>query len=506
MQARTGIGTIAATMLLACMPSSAAALGFVQSPGSPYPTTSPPFTPTSAQFLGGIASGDFNGDGVSDLAVVNATGLPVFSAGESVSVLLGSRSGTLMLAPDSPIEIYSGGIFSMTGAIAAGDFTGDGKLDLAVVDEINRTVSTLIGDGTGHFHPSGTPIPISGSGTASLAVGDFNGNGEQDLAVVDSELSVLLGKGSGGFTSAPGSPLPLSGSPTSSVAGDFDGDGHSDLAIANGSGYVTVYLSSPTGSFHASSTLTTDSQPQSIAAADLTGNGRLDLVTANAGSDDVTVLLGDGSGGFAPASGSPFSVSAGPNCRLGSQPGLPESVAAGDFAGNGKPDLAVANFNGCSNSVAVLQGDGTGQFTNATDSPFDANSNPRGMAVGDFDGDGKLDVAAVNPFLGAVTVLQNTTEEPEEPASTSPLPTPPSGDGGDLHHDGPRTKSAKCSRVVVHVHRGRKARNHGRKAKKHSRMTKKKHSTECSKRRKSSTHQDSGRRPSSKTHRRHHRA
>jgi FG-GAP-like repeat len=500
MQARTGLGAVVVvTLLLACLPSSAAALTFVQAAGSPYPTTSPPFVPDSGQFLGGAVSGDFNGDGIYDLAVVDATGLPIFSAGESVSVLLGTRSGGFTMAPGSPVDIYSGGMFSATGAIAAGDFTGNGKLDLAVVDEVDHTISILLGDGKGHFQPTGTPIPFPGGGTASIAVGDFNGDGKQDIAVVNSELTILLGNGSGGFTPAPGSPLPQSGFPTSIVAGDFNGEGRSDLAVANRSGYVTVYLSSTTGSMHASpeSPIATGADPQAIATANLTSDGKLDLVTANASSNDVTVLLGNGSGGFVPASGSPFPVLAGPSCVPGSEPGLPESIAVGNFAGDGTPDLAVANFNGCSDSVAVLQGDGKGQFTNAADSPFAANGNPRGMATGDFNGDGKPDIAVVNAFLGAVTVLLNTTSAPLE-SSTGPvgptaptqegtIPQPPSHHRNVTHgHRGAKLKAARCSRLVKSIRRGHRSKIYIKKCPVHRISTTHKSNSSASRRRLSS--------------------
>jgi FG-GAP-like repeat len=475
------VGTLLVALALVCLPSSAAALTFVQAPGSPYSTTNPPFVPDSAQFLGGAVSGDFNGDGISDLAVVNATGVPVFSPGESVSVLLGTRSGGFTMAPGSPVNIHSGGMSNSFGAIAAGDFTGNGKLDLAVVDNADNTISILLGDGKGHFQPTGAPIPFSGEERGSIAVGDFNGDGKQDIAVVNSELTVLLGNGAGGFTPAPGSPLPQSGYPASIVAGDFNGEGRSDLAIANGSGYVTVYLSSPTGSMQASpqSPIATGAGPEAIATADLTGNGKLDLVTANTAGDNVTVLLGNGSGDFVQASESPVPVPAGSGCLPYSAPGLPESIAVGNFAGDGTPDLAVGNFNGCSNSVAVLQGDGKGQFTNAAGSPFGANGNPRGMVTGDFNGDGKTDIAVVNAFLGAVTVLQNTTGAPLEPpigpigpGPISPCPggpgpvapAPPIGKGGppqppNQHQEaepgrhGPKLKAARCSRVVIRIRR-----------------------------------------------------
>lgn len=116
------------------------------------------------------------------------------------------------------------------------------------------------------------------------------------------------------------------------------------------------------------------------------------------------MLLGDGSGGFAPAPGSPFAVPGGPDASP-LTPGLRGSIAAGDFNGDGNVDLAMANFNASSDDVAVLQGDGHGGFTNAAGSPFPANGNPRPLVVGDFNGDGLPDLAVVNAFQGVVTVL-----------------------------------------------------------------------------------------------------
>jgi hypothetical protein len=89
--------------------------------------------------------------------------------------------------------------------------------------------------------------------------------------------------------------------------------------------------------------------------------------------------------------------------------GLPSSIAVGDFTGDGIPDLALANGNGSSDNVAILQGDGSGGFTNAANSPFPANGNPTHVVVGDFNGDGQPDLAIANPFQGTVTELLNTT-------------------------------------------------------------------------------------------------
>jgi len=132
-------------------------------------------------------------------------------------------------------------------------------------------------------------------------------------------------------------------------------------------------------------------QPASVAMGDFNGDGKPDLAIAN-GDGTVTVLLGNGAGGFAAAAGSPFAAGSGPS-----------SVAVGDFNGDGKPDLAIADYNG--DNVTVLLGDGTGRFTAAPSSPFPAGSQPNSVAVGDFNGDGKLDLAIANYNSNNVTVL-----------------------------------------------------------------------------------------------------
>src|ERR1017187_1516271 len=166
------------------------------------------------------------------------------------------------------------------------------------------------------------------------------------LLLIPRSLIILLALAAAAcaqFAAPPGSPFTVAPNPMSVAVGDFNGDGKSDLAIANGDGTVTV-------------------------------------------------LLGNGAGGFAAAPGSPFAAGSGPS-----------SVAVGDFNGDGKPDLAIADYNG--DNVTVLLGAGTGRFTAAPSSPFPAGSQPISVAVGDFNGDGKLDVAIANYNSNNVTVL-----------------------------------------------------------------------------------------------------
>jgi hypothetical protein len=233
----------------------------------------------------------------------------------------------------------------------------------------------------------GGPTP---SAPISVAVGDFNGDGTPDLATADfniDKVSVLLGDGAGGFAPAIGFGLGAGISPVSIAVGDFNGDGTPDLATANEAGSkVSVLLGDGSGGFAATASSATGTGADSVAVGDFNGDGKADLATA---LNDVSVLIGDGSGGFATASTIPVGRVA-------------LSVAVGDFNGDGKPDLATANFG--SNDVSVLIGDGNGAFA-ATPISFAVGANPLSMTVGDFNGDGKPDVATANANSNDVSVL-----------------------------------------------------------------------------------------------------
>ncbi len=158
--------------------------------------------------------------------------------------------------------------------------------------------------------PSGTltaSLTGTGNSPASMANGDFNGDGIQDLAVAnsgDNTVTVLLGNGTGGFAAAGGSPFPVGTLPNSVVSGDFNGDGNLDLAVANyGDNTVTVLLGNGAGAFTAvsGSALGVGAGPRSVAVGDFNGDGIQDLLTANEGGNNITVLLGNGLGGFAAA-------------------------------------------------------------------------------------------------------------------------------------------------------------------------------------------------------------
>jgi hypothetical protein len=214
------------------------------------------------------AVGDFNGDGIPD--IVAAASGPT----QPLLVWLGNADGTYTAAP-SPVA--SGYTFA---PILVADFNGDGKQDLAVLDGDNNTVSILLGHGDGTFTLVATS-PTIGSNPGQFAVGDFNDDGIPDLVVTSrssTPLTILLGKGDGTFTAASASPTASSGSPYFVATGDFNGDGKLDFAATDlYDDTVSILLGHGDGTFAASTTVHSGSNGAPIAAADFSGDGKLDL-------------------------------------------------------------------------------------------------------------------------------------------------------------------------------------------------------------------------------------
>jgi hypothetical protein len=324
-----------------------------------------------------IALGDLDGDGKPDLAIANRSAA-------NVSVLVNSGSGTFA----SPINYPAG---ASPSSIALGDLDGDGRPDLAVGNNFSRTVSVLINGGAGSF---AAPVDYpSSNGPFSVVIGDLNGDGRSDIAVANDNdfVSVFLNGGGGTFAAAVNY---SSGQAFSMALGDLSGDSRPDLAVAGyGGATVGVLANNGNGTFAAPVSYAAGMNPKSIALGDLNGDGKLDLAAANNGGASVSVLVNNGDGTFA----SPREYAAGMN---------PISIAIGDLNGDGKPDLAVANQFGATGNVgnvSVLVNNGDGTFAARRD--YDAGANPTAIAIGDLNGDSRLDLAVVD---GAnVSVLLN---------------------------------------------------------------------------------------------------
>jgi hypothetical protein len=346
-------------------------------------------------YAGAMAQGDFNGDGRLDLAVSNGGPSP------SVSVRLGQGDGTFQAAQS--VGAVGRGPF----AVAVGDFNGDAKPDLATANYYDDNVTVLLGNGDGTFQP---PSSFGvGVNPSALAAGDFNGDGKLDLVVVGDgsgvTVSVLLGNGDGTFQVAQ---TVATGDFAGAVAvGDFNGDGKLDLAVPQNStsAPVWVLLGNGDGTFQVAQTVAVGDTPGAVVVGDFNGDGKPDLavVTCDCHYPDppramVAVLLGQGDGTFQ----APLSFAAG-GLSSGSR------VAVGDFDGDGVPDLAVSNGDSGANlgpstdTVSVLLGQGDGTFQ--TPLALGTGKDPTSVTTGDFDGDGTLDLAVLNYTSGTVSVL-----------------------------------------------------------------------------------------------------
>ena len=395
----------------------------------------------------GVPVGDFNGDGRMDLAVTDS-GTPTV-----VQAFLGNADGTF----STRTSAVSDSTDSLPSIRAVGDFNGDGQLDLAVFDYRFGNVFVMLGNGDGTFYRTLVSTPV-GQYFAPAAAGDFNGDGKLDLALTGDcdacGVAVMLGNGDGTFQAATN--YYIVGSFSSPMAvGDFNGDAKLDIVTEDSlSGMVSVLLGNGDGTFADTPVYATDYSPLSVATGDFNSDGKLDLAITTTGSctpscnpGSLSVLLGNGDGTFQAAvdyavGGSPGSL-AGPvvvadfngdgvqdlaeaiiatgsyfvSVLLGNGDGTFQAaqnsgegingfsfLGVGDFNGDGKLDLATV----AGDDVSVLQGNGDGTFGPAVIF-FGAGNLPRSLAVGDFNGDGLPDLALVGPISNNVSILINNT-------------------------------------------------------------------------------------------------
>ncbi|MBI4468271.1 MAG: VCBS repeat-containing protein [Acidobacteria bacterium] len=356
--------------------------------------SSPSFSAATNYDVGGSAGhmtvGDFNRDGVPDLAVANATA-------NAVSILLGDEVGGF--GPKTDFPSGGGGLIGR----GIGDFNHDGKLDLAIGNAQSNTVSILLGDGMGGFGEK-TDFPVNRPFMETVA--DFNLDGNLDLAMTVSvpewNVAVLLGDGKGSFGPATYycsyEPTQFTGGRAGIAVGDFNRDGKPDLAAGGGKGTgappftnnMVVLLGDGLGGFGPPAYLTLGQGPQAWAVGDFNDDGVTDIAVKTA-PNNMAVLLGDGKGSFSERTLFPAGIGAGPT--------------AADFNRDGKLDLVHPN--GPDGTVSVLLGDGKGGFGERV--TFSVGGTPQKPEVGDFNRDGKPDI--VVPKMappGQVSVLLNT--------------------------------------------------------------------------------------------------
>jgi hypothetical protein len=341
---------------------------------------------------GCVAFGEVNQDNKLDLVVASEDG---------ITVLLGQGDGRFRAAPRSPTRLPD-----PCSEMVLVDLNGDGKSDLALANHDSYGVMLLFGDGNGGFAfaPHSPVIMKEGQHphTHGLNAGDLNGDGKLDLVSVnsdDSDVSVAFADGKGGFTRAAW-PFAVGPSPYPGALGDVDGDGHLDIIAtsaarrapqqAAATGALTVLFGDGRGNFRGGPVPLRTTAPGFVAVADVNGDRKLDLVATHLERSELTILTGDGKGGFQETTGSPFD--------LGYHAW---HLAVADVNGDGKADVAAAAGEG----VRVMLGDGRGGFQPAPGSPFPTGKGSWQLAVGDVNGDGKPDIVTSSLDAGTVTIL-----------------------------------------------------------------------------------------------------
>lgn len=347
---------------------------------------------------------------------------PALGGGSSVAVYfqVGAPESTVNFAnaPNSPLPVAE------PFGLAVADFNQDGRPDLAIAA---GRLDVMLGNGDGTFTPaSGSPVPIpsppyddfgspyTGPG---MSVGDFNHSGHPGLAIAEYQNEaavILLGNGNGTLAPSSATFANSEGMPTVAIeAADFNADGNLDLALINQTlGVSLVALGYGKGAFNSAGDLYTQGFPAGAAVGDFNGDGKLDIAVADGGStlypfSGVAVSLGNGNGTFTQATGSPISL--GQNLS---------AIVSGDFNGDGKLDLAVTDAVG--NAVFILLGNGDGTFQPPI--TIAVGNTPYAIVAGDFNNDGRLDLAVANYGDNTVTLLLGNGNGTFTEASGSPYP------------------------------------------------------------------------------------
>lgn len=343
---------------------------------------------------GSIAMADLNGDGKLDIVVAN-------EKSSDASVLLGDGNGGFSPARGSPFPAGPS-----PNDIVVGDFNRDGHLDLAFANHETQHLTVLLGDGRGGFSPApSSPFTVTvRPHVHGIAAGDFNGDGNLDLVTdswAEDRLEILFGDGKGSFR-MPGSNVAVGKHPYQRVrVADLDGDGKADIVSPNlEGGNVTILLGDGKGDFRqpSGSPFPCGDSPFNVAIGDVNADGIPDLAIVNSptstadrsGRDGLTILIGDGRGGFTAMAGTPLVTGNSPNM-----------VAVGNVNGDGVADVVVSNPD--SNSIAVFTMTRKGSVASRT--TVSVPGHPKGLAIGDVNGDGKGDIVITNNAENSVTVL-----------------------------------------------------------------------------------------------------
>jgi hypothetical protein len=341
--------------------------------------------------------------GAAGTTPVGTTPFAVIDAGRDragpklLTANLGSDDTTLLIGDGAGGMTKSGAAVTVGDepvAAATGDLNADSELDVVVANLGSADVSVLLGRGDHLETAPNSPIPV-GADPRAVAIADVNGDTLPDVAVANAgsdDISILLGDGFGRFTPTVRT-VAVAASPFGLVVADLDGDGDADLATANESdGTISVALNDGAGQFTTGDPVAVGTNPLAIAVLDVNEDRHLDLATADGASHYVSIVVGDGTGRFTPAE---------PTVPTGGA--VPFRIVTADLNGDGHADIATANVD--SENVSVLFGDGRGGFTAAFGSPFAVGAAPRDVAPVDMNDDGRVDLVTADSGSDAVSVL-----------------------------------------------------------------------------------------------------
>lgn len=356
-------------------------------------------------FINALLVKDLNQDGIADLVVTDNTN----------KILLSMGKGDLGFAQEKEFS-NSFGVNGFPYTSIAEDFNQDGKLDLIVLNQTpiyyTEGMITFLPDiGYPILELSPTQLAIyknriktsnAGAIATDMRAADFNGDGKQDLALVNSnvnQVTIMLGNGTGAFTVA--GTYATGTDPRSLTITDINGDGSLDVAVANrGSANLTILLNSGGGNF-TSASLSTSAPIRQVVSGDINLDGKSDLVIVPVNTPFIFVYLGNGNGTF----GTPLSIAVELN---------PQTVALGDFTGDGKLDFALSRFLNATeleNQVSIYGGDGLGGFARGQNFSV---PEPANFVTTDFDQDGLLDLAVATASMnsaGGVWLLRNRCQD-----------------------------------------------------------------------------------------------
>lgn len=346
-----------------------------------------------------IVAGDFNGDGKLDLVVADFCQTGLCDTVGAVTVLLGNEDGSFK----GRKKFAAGPAGTFAVFVTAGDFNKDGKLDLLVLNEstnITGDAAILLGNGDGTFQ-----APVLYDVAAGIPVwagtADFNDDGALDLAISDAAantMAILLGKGDGTFSSPVS--YPVGGTPHGLAISDLNHDGKPDLAVVNQSGSVSILLGNGDGTFRQRANPLVGIFPLNVAVADFNGDGHRDLViTLPCGADGTC----ETNGGVAILLGNGDGTFQPPTVYIGTGENT-NGVAIGDLDGDHHADVIA--LDSASDDLTIFLGNGDGTLQTGTF--FQLRGEPVGVAVADFNRDKRIDLAVASQGSDNATVLLNT--------------------------------------------------------------------------------------------------